>query len=68
MRMHIKDWSPSCSLCGPPHAPHVHLRELEYFDGTLFLTTDRPGDINEAFQYCIHVLIGLNALNTEERR
>jgi hypothetical protein len=46
----------------------VHLRELEYFDGILFLTTDRPGDINEAFQYRIHVPVDLKALDTEERQ
>lgn len=46
----------------------IFLRELEYFDGILFLTTNRPGDIDEAFQSRIHVSIGLKALNTEERR
>jgi AAA+ superfamily predicted ATPase len=46
----------------------IFLREIEYFDGILFLTTNRPGDIDEAFQSRIHVSIGLSALNTEERR
>jgi AAA+ superfamily predicted ATPase len=46
----------------------IFLRELEYFDGILFLTTNRPGDIDEAFRSRIHVSIGLKALNTEERR
>jgi AAA+ superfamily predicted ATPase len=46
----------------------IFLRELEYFDGILFLTTNRPGDIDEAFQSRIHVSIGLKALNLEERR
>ena len=46
----------------------IFLREIEYFDGILFLTTNRPGDIEEAFQSRIHVSIGLSALNTEERR
>lgn len=46
----------------------IFLRELEYFDGILFLTTNRPGDIDEAFQSRIHVSIGLKALNAEERR
>ena len=46
----------------------IFLRELEYFDGILFLTTNRPGDIDEAFQSRIHVSIGLKALNVEERR
>jgi AAA+ superfamily predicted ATPase len=46
----------------------IFLREIEYFDGILFLTTNRPGDIDEAFQSRIHVSIGLRALDTEERR
>ena len=46
----------------------IFLRELEYFDGILFLTTNRPGDIDEAFQSRIHVSIGLKALDTAERR
>jgi SpoVK/Ycf46/Vps4 family AAA+-type ATPase len=46
----------------------IFLRELEYFDGILFLTTNRPGDIDEAFQSRIHVSIGLKALDKEERR
>jgi len=46
----------------------IFLRELEYFDGILFLTTNRPGDLDEAFQSRIHISIGLNALNVEERR
>jgi AAA+ superfamily predicted ATPase len=46
----------------------IFLRELEYFDGILFLTTNRPGDIDEAFQSRIHISMGLKALNVEERR
>jgi AAA+ superfamily predicted ATPase len=46
----------------------IFLRELEYFDGILFLTTNRPGDIDEAFRSRIHVSIGLKNLNLEERR
>lgn len=46
----------------------IFLRELEYFDGILFLTTNRPGDIDEAFQSRIHVSIGLKALDAAERR
>jgi AAA+ superfamily predicted ATPase len=46
----------------------IFLRELEYFDGILFMTTNRPGDLDEAFQSRIHISIGLNALNIEERR
>ncbi|KAL9107034.1 MAG: hypothetical protein Q9227_007980 [Pyrenula ochraceoflavens] len=46
----------------------IFLRELEYFDGVIMLTTNRPGDIDEAFQSRIHVSIGLKALDTTERR
>lgn len=46
----------------------IFLRELDYFDGILFLTTNRPGDIDEAFQSRIHVSIGLKALDAAERR
>lgn len=46
----------------------IFLRELEYFDGILFLTTNRPGDIDEAFVSRIHITLGLNALSREEQR
>jgi SpoVK/Ycf46/Vps4 family AAA+-type ATPase len=46
----------------------IFLRELEYFDGILFLTTNRPGDIDEAFQSRIHVSIGLKNLDAIDRR
>lgn len=46
----------------------IFLRELEYFDGILFLTTNRPGDIDEAFRSRIHISIGLKALDAAERR
>ena len=41
----------------------VFLRELEYFDGILFLTTNRPGSLDEAFQSRIHITIGLPELD-----
>lgn len=35
----------------------VFLRELEYFDGVLFLTTNLPGGIDEAFKSRIHITL-----------
>ncbi|CAI7580835.1 unnamed protein product [Penicillium bialowiezense] len=35
----------------------VFLRELEYFDGILFLTTNLPGGIDEAFKSRIHITL-----------
>lgn len=46
----------------------IFLRELEYFDGILFLTTNRPGDIDEAFVSRIHITLGLNSLTCAEQR
>jgi SpoVK/Ycf46/Vps4 family AAA+-type ATPase len=40
----------------------VFLRELEYFDGILFLTTNRPGQLDEAFQSRIHITLSMSAL------
>ena len=45
----------------------VFLRELEYFDGILFMTTNRPGDIDDAVHARIHLSIGMPALNADER-
>lgn len=45
----------------------VFLRELEYFDGVLFLTTNRPGSLDEAFQSRIHVTIGLPELDAKSQ-
>lgn len=42
----------------------VFLRELEYFDGILFLTTNRPGLLDEAFQSRIHLTLHLEDLTT----
>ena len=45
----------------------VFLRQLEYFDGVLFLTTNRPGSLDEAFQSRIHITIGLPELHAESQ-
>lgn len=45
----------------------IFLRELDYFEGVLFLTTNRPGDIDEAFVSRIHVTVGLNSLSQAEQ-
>lgn len=45
----------------------VFLRELEYFDGILFLTTNRPGSLDEAFQSRIHITIGLPELDPKSQ-
>ena len=45
----------------------VFLRELEYFNGIMFLTTNRPGFLDEAFQSRIHVTLGLPDLDKESR-
>lgn len=42
----------------------VFLSALEYFEGVLFITTNRPGSLDEAFQSRIHVTIGLPELDT----
>ena len=46
----------------------VFLRELEHFDGILFMTTNRPGEIDEAFHARIHVSIHMPPLDVEQRR
>lgn len=45
----------------------VFLRELEYFDGILFLTTNRPGLLDEAFQSRIHVTLHLDDLSSKDQ-
>ncbi|EGU83598.1 hypothetical protein FOXB_05846 [Fusarium oxysporum f. sp. conglutinans Fo5176] len=44
------------------------LRRMEYFKGLLFLTTNRVGQIDDAFISRVHVAIGYQALNEETRR
>ena len=46
----------------------IFLRELDYFEGILLLTTNRPGDIDEAFVSRIHITLGLNSLDKAEQR
>lgn len=41
----------------------IFLRHIEYYDGLLFLTTNRPGQIDEAFHSRIHITLGLPDLN-----
>ncbi|KAF2652152.1 P-loop containing nucleoside triphosphate hydrolase protein [Lophiostoma macrostomum CBS 122681] len=43
----------------------VFLRELEYFDGILFLTTNRPGQLDEAFQSRIHITLAMPSLDAK---
>ncbi|KAK8016968.1 P-loop containing nucleoside triphosphate hydrolase protein [Apiospora rasikravindrae] len=43
------------------------LRRMEYFKGLLFLTTNRVGQIDDAFISRVHVAIGYGALNPESR-
>ncbi|KAL7766991.1 hypothetical protein ACKLNR_004907 [Fusarium oxysporum f. sp. zingiberi] len=44
------------------------LRRMEYFKGLLFLTTNRVGQIDDAFISRVHVAIGYQALDKETRR
>ena len=41
----------------------IFLRTLEYFNGILFLTTNRVGMFDQAFQSRVHVTLGLPALD-----
>ncbi|OXV10801.1 hypothetical protein Egran_01438 [Elaphomyces granulatus] len=44
------------------------LRRMEYFRGLLFLTTNRVGQIDDAFISRVHVAIGYKALSGEDRQ
>ena len=46
----------------------VFLRMLEYYEGILFLTTNRLSTMDTAFQSRIHIAIKFNALGTNTRR
>ncbi|ORY09781.1 P-loop containing nucleoside triphosphate hydrolase protein [Clohesyomyces aquaticus] len=46
----------------------IFLRVLEYYEGILFLTTNRVEDIDAAFQSRIHVALEYPDLNDESRR
>lgn len=45
----------------------VFLRTLEYFNGILFLTTNRVGTFDQAFQSRIHITLGLPILDQPRR-
>ncbi|RAL09607.1 ATP-binding protein [Aspergillus homomorphus CBS 101889] len=45
----------------------IFLRVLDYFQGILFLTTNRVGHFDEAFRSRIHVQIGYDPLNDAAR-
>ena len=45
----------------------IFLRTLEYFNGVLFLTTNRVGTFDQAFQSRIHVTLGLPSLDQQRR-
>ncbi|KAI3531281.1 ATPase [Colletotrichum costaricense] len=44
------------------------LRTLEYFEGTLFLTTNRVGTIDSAFMSRIHLALSYEPLSEAARR
>lgn len=44
------------------------LRRMEYFQGLLFLTTNRVGQIDDAFISRVHVAIGYKSLTSEDRK
>ena len=46
----------------------VFLRILEYYEGILFLTSNRVEQIDKAFQSRIHISIAYNELNEISRR
>ncbi|KAL8666264.1 MAG: hypothetical protein Q9202_001532 [Teloschistes flavicans] len=45
----------------------IFLRTLEYFNGILFLTTNRVGSFDQAFQSRIHITLGLPLLDQNRR-
>ncbi|KAI4205353.1 MAG: hypothetical protein LQ350_000393 [Teloschistes chrysophthalmus] len=45
----------------------IFLRTLEYFNGILFLTTNRVGSFDQAFQSRIHITLGLPLLDRNRR-
>ncbi|KAH7153528.1 hypothetical protein EDB81DRAFT_882464 [Dactylonectria macrodidyma] len=46
----------------------VFLRQLEYYSGILFLTTNRPGTLDEAFKSRIHVSLRYAELDLDSTR
>ncbi|KAL8751378.1 MAG: hypothetical protein Q9199_006461 [Rusavskia elegans] len=45
----------------------IFLRTLEYFNGIIFLTTNRVGTFDQAFQSRIHITLGLPILDQPRR-
>lgn len=56
------------SLTTPWITLTVFLRELEYYSGILFLTTDRVGVIDEAFKSRIHISLRYPRIQLQETR
>jgi SpoVK/Ycf46/Vps4 family AAA+-type ATPase len=46
----------------------VFLRVLEYYDGILILTTNRIGDLDEAFKSRIHIAFTIHHLKRDRRK
>ncbi|KAF2707698.1 hypothetical protein K504DRAFT_446813 [Pleomassaria siparia CBS 279.74] len=46
----------------------IFLRALDYFQGILFLTTNRVGSFDEAFMSRIHIQIGYEPLDDDSRK
>lgn len=57
----------SCAAHLANHALTAFLRRMEYFQGLLFLTTNRVGQVDDAFISRVHVAIGYEALNPDTR-
>lgn len=70
------DSSPvSCQLLGDlPTSPSTHnvsialLRVLEYFEGVIFLTSNRVSEIDHAFQSRIHLVVAYPTLSADARK
>ncbi|KAL6835758.1 P-loop containing nucleoside triphosphate hydrolase protein [Trichoderma sp. SZMC 28015] len=46
----------------------IFLRTLEYFNGIMFLTTNRVGAFDQAFQSRIHITIGMPEFDDQRRK
>lgn len=46
----------------------MFLRELEYYSGIMFLTTNRPGVLDEAFKSRIHITLNYPSIDLESTR
>ena len=58
----------SSTTCPSPKIPTVFLRILEYYEGIIFLTTNRVTVFDMAFRSRIHVAINYTALPASSRR